>query len=832
MSLRDYTPQQIEEILEAFFDVAGTRQYIGARYVPIFGRGEGTSVDWDGGEDAYEPLSIVYWRGDTYTSRRYVPAGIDIENDEYWVVTGRYNAQVEQYRQEVLSFQGQIDAIRNDYVPFPDGIYHPKYGTAGQVLATLADGTTEWQDPVVPSDAQAEAVITDWLDDHPEATTTVQDGTVTTSKLADGAVTDAKLATNGVKLMASKLKDAMCASEYDATVDYKMGDFVWHNSVLFSAKFDIAAETWTSGHWNITPVADAINFAIRQVCEPYDPTKIYHSGDYCRWHNNTIRRCVATTANESTPTSTKWANVTLNVMNELVSQIKNPLSNAVLQMGYALPTLFVNGAISSSGDDINTYSYRIRSIPLTFEHEMTIQMEDGFMCYVWAYPEGESPYSILIASSGGAIPPSIPVRICIRRAIEDTAETADINLFASKAIMERLDASEATITAKGADLKLKRLKNVEYVDLLENAQVLLFTSRNTGFSYDVHLANTIRSVKIATNLTDTYTEIRFSYANGFTLASTQEIELVLYIPDATQITMLSLRMSEAGYTKNYDGELHDGWNVIRFQTLDAGDNVDFTASISLVRLLMYHSAGTDTILYVGSLTQIKPAYANVIVIGDGPYYTFYDLAYPALKNINVPISWAVDGGILDNVTETDRHLINEDELELLAYDGISEFSFHSYDGVPTATVTAEEALADTLKCQRFLKQHGLEPQRPWRAAWLQNRCANHELADLEVEASASYDNTPGIALYPFVDPYNIPRVAIQGRTEEFFDGIFSTLKNTHTTVLFYTHGVSSAERDISTTMLSYFVSKLSTGISEGWLNPTTYNRLVSLYEEI
>lgn len=36
-----------------------------------------------------------------------------------------------------------------------------------------------------------------WLDEHPEATTTVQDGSITTAKLADGAVTDVKLAQTG-----------------------------------------------------------------------------------------------------------------------------------------------------------------------------------------------------------------------------------------------------------------------------------------------------------------------------------------------------------------------------------------------------------------------------------------------------------------------------------------------------------------------------------------------------------------------------------------------------------------------------------------------------------
>jgi hypothetical protein len=35
--------------------------------------------------------------------------------------------------------------------------------------------------------------VNDWLDDHPEATTTVQDGAITTAKVADGAITEDKL---------------------------------------------------------------------------------------------------------------------------------------------------------------------------------------------------------------------------------------------------------------------------------------------------------------------------------------------------------------------------------------------------------------------------------------------------------------------------------------------------------------------------------------------------------------------------------------------------------------------------------------------------------------
>ena len=69
------------------------REYIGARYVPLFA----DPIDWDSTK-TYEPLTVVYNQGSSYTSRQYVPAGIDISNDTYWARTGNYNAQIEQYR--------------------------------------------------------------------------------------------------------------------------------------------------------------------------------------------------------------------------------------------------------------------------------------------------------------------------------------------------------------------------------------------------------------------------------------------------------------------------------------------------------------------------------------------------------------------------------------------------------------------------------------------------------------------------------------------------------------------------------------------------------------
>ena len=56
--MANFTPQQIEEFLQEFFDVVGARQYVGARYVPIFGRAGSDTMEWDN-TAPYEPLTVV-----------------------------------------------------------------------------------------------------------------------------------------------------------------------------------------------------------------------------------------------------------------------------------------------------------------------------------------------------------------------------------------------------------------------------------------------------------------------------------------------------------------------------------------------------------------------------------------------------------------------------------------------------------------------------------------------------------------------------------------------------------------------------------------------------
>lgn len=111
----------------------GVRQYVGARYVPVFA----DPLEWS---DAigYEPLTVVLHEGNSYTSRQSVPVGIDIGNTTYWAETGNYNAQIEAYRQEVLAYDGRITANAN-------AIAAETHARESEVAEAMADIAAETQ---------------------------------------------------------------------------------------------------------------------------------------------------------------------------------------------------------------------------------------------------------------------------------------------------------------------------------------------------------------------------------------------------------------------------------------------------------------------------------------------------------------------------------------------------------------------------------------------------------------------------------------------------------------------------------------------------------------
>lgn len=111
----------------------GVRQYVGARYVPVFA----DPLEWSD-TIGYEPLTVVLHEGNSYTSRQSVPVGIDIGNATYWAETGNYNAQIEGYRQEVLAYDGRITANAN-------AIAAETQAREGEVAEAMADIAAETQ---------------------------------------------------------------------------------------------------------------------------------------------------------------------------------------------------------------------------------------------------------------------------------------------------------------------------------------------------------------------------------------------------------------------------------------------------------------------------------------------------------------------------------------------------------------------------------------------------------------------------------------------------------------------------------------------------------------
>lgn len=103
-------------------------QYIGARYVPKFFENPDGTNTWIESVP-YEPLTIVTYLGNSYTSKKAVPPHIDIDNHEYWVLTGAYNAQVEEAVEKVNSFEDVINEIKGIYINVKD------YGAIGDGVA-------------------------------------------------------------------------------------------------------------------------------------------------------------------------------------------------------------------------------------------------------------------------------------------------------------------------------------------------------------------------------------------------------------------------------------------------------------------------------------------------------------------------------------------------------------------------------------------------------------------------------------------------------------------------------------------------------------------------
>lgn len=132
----------------------GPSMYVGARYIPKFA----DPIEWDV-ERGYESLTIVTYKGESYTSKCPVPPGIDIKNERYWALTGAYNAQVEEYKNQVKDLSQQVTGFASDNKEFREKI--TQYDKDNAEMKNSVASTVARVDALAERVDNADAAISD-----------------------------------------------------------------------------------------------------------------------------------------------------------------------------------------------------------------------------------------------------------------------------------------------------------------------------------------------------------------------------------------------------------------------------------------------------------------------------------------------------------------------------------------------------------------------------------------------------------------------------------------------------------------------------------------------
>lgn len=194
------------------------REYVGARYVPLF---MGT---WNI-NNTYEPLSIVEYQGNSYTSRQYVPANVSIDDERFWAATGNYNAQIEAYRAEVQQFDSRITGNANDIATInSDG-----WVTANRIAANA----------VTNAKIAENAISTPKIADGAVNEEKIRTGAISTDKIANLSVTAEKLAADSVT-PAKILNNAISEEKLSSALQQKINNPIIYNTDYFKNAVSVA----------------------------------------------------------------------------------------------------------------------------------------------------------------------------------------------------------------------------------------------------------------------------------------------------------------------------------------------------------------------------------------------------------------------------------------------------------------------------------------------------------------------------------------------------------------------------------------------------------------
>lgn len=312
------------------------------------------------------------------------------------------------------------------------------------------------------------------------------------------------------------------------------------------------------------------------------------------------------------------------------------------------------------------------------------------------------------------------------------------------------------------------------------------------------------------------------------------IGAMLYVPDPALMENLTVALWHPGpnvWQKTATSISHawtQGWNMIRWHAsagITAGVLEQWGKGLDRIQIKVDTTAGMDVIL--GALWAECPDAAPMVLINDGCYKKFLDSGFiPDCIPRKIPLTWASIPMWIENA---DARAVTLAELEQYGEAVGSVVSIHSYDGASYGSATPEEIRTDNLLALRWLRAHGFTRLR-WRAAFTQGNAPEYRaVTDLYMLLRQPITgSTTGLNVWPPIDPFGIRRHTIHGRSSADIDAIFATLKATGDMFMPFTHGIDAAGgNDATPAEWAYFLSKVDVGISEGWLRPTTVERLIT-----
>ena len=222
--------------------------------------------------------------------------------------------------------------------------------------------------------------VDDWLTDHPEATTTVQDGSITDVKIADDTIPDSKLAqTGGVLEDVSHLTDGLMAlSGYVVGTLNGSGGIAWGPYAISTAD-DIILDRQVMLY-----IASGYQY---RVLAKYNGSDTYNDFGYMDYNvslpaNTPFKVTVRKAGDTTTPADIPVMSRKLLVLTSAASEARRAFaqSEKLIDGQELAPAYFRNGSLSGISGEFTSYAkYRIATPFITYAgRTLNFHIADGF----------------------------------------------------------------------------------------------------------------------------------------------------------------------------------------------------------------------------------------------------------------------------------------------------------------------------------------------------------------------------------------------------------------------------------------------------------------------